>query len=128
MDYGLLTVVTGGGFFTRGAGMLNSTAVAASTNAATTISDVADRRSASAAGSVPNVGFRHLQFHVPSANTAATKHSFTINAMPYGVDQRFDNTCRCSHAMITPNTTSTADAVNASGENEYTMSETIAPR
>src|SRR5690242_21946104 len=125
MDYRLIAVVAGGAvgaFFTLGAGILNSTAVAARTSAATATSDVADRRRASAAGSVPNVGFCRRQFHAPSANTAATKHSFTIRAIPYADDQRFDSTCRCSHAMITPNTTSTAAAVSASGENEYTMS------
>jgi len=62
--------------------MLNNTDVAASTSAATTTSDVADRRSATAAGSVPNVGFCRRQFQAPSANTMATKHSFTINATP----------------------------------------------
>lgn len=62
--------------------MLNNTAVAASTIAATATSDVAERRIASAAPSLPNVGLWRRQFHAPSAKTIVTKHSFTMSAMP----------------------------------------------
>src|SRR5438132_348614 len=76
----------------RGAGMPSNTDVAANTTAATTTSDVAERRMASAAVSLPNDGRCRCQFQAPNANTAATKTSFTISATPYGVDQRFDRT------------------------------------
>src|SRR4051812_49807215 len=128
MAVGIPGVGAVGGLCARGAGMLSNTAVAANTTAATATSDVADRRMASAALSLPNDGRCRCQFHAPNANTAATKTRFTISATPYGVDQRFEMTCRCSHAMMTPKSTNTADAVSANGENEYTMSETSGPR
>ena len=76
----------------RGAGRLTSIAVMRSTVAATTSSNVAERRIDAAADSDPSVGRWRLQFHAPSPNTSATIHSLAMSAYPYGVDHKFANT------------------------------------
>src|ERR1044071_7069930 len=106
----------------RGAGRLTSSDVITSTTPATVSSALADLRIAAAAGSLPSFGRCRRQFHAPSANTATTKTSLTISVMPYGVVQRFDSTWRWRHAVITPNSTTMAPIVSASGEKPFTRS------
>src|SRR5436305_890937 len=96
--------------------MLNRTAVATSTNAATVTSIVADRFMANAAVSLPSAGRCRRQFHAPSTKTIATRHNFTMSVMPYGDNHRFDKTWMCFQAIMTPNSTSTGAAHSASGE------------
>src|SRR5262249_18034396 len=77
---GAVTGTVPAGFGAFGVGKLTTIAVATSTKAAIISSARAERRILNAASSLPRVGRCLRQFHAPRANTAATRHSFTISA------------------------------------------------